>query len=212
MTKLSRAFYERDGLTVSKELLGKVLVHDSPVGRTAGRIVEVEAYMGPGDAAAHTYKNLRSERTAVIHGPGGYAYVYLIYGMYNCFNVVANVAGKPEALLIRALEPVEGIDLMAARRYRKRDVPFSEDSEKGKGKLQKGLCSGPGKLCQAMGVTKGENAADLCGDTIYILDAPPVPEGGIVACPRINIDYSGEAVHYPWRFLIKDNPYISKKP
>lgn len=197
MTKLSRAFYERDGLTVSKELLGKILVHDSPEGRIAGRIVEVEAYMGPGDAAAHTYKNLRSERTAVIHGPGGYAYVYLIYGMYNCFNVVANVAGKPEALLIRALEPVAGIDLMAARRNRKREVE---------------LCSGPGKLCQAMGITKDENAEDLRGSTLYILDAPPVPTEEIVACPRINIDYSGEAVHYPWRFLIKGNPYISKKP
>lgn len=212
MTKLSRAFYERDGLTVSKELLGKVLVHHGPSGRTAGRIVEVEAYMGPGDAAAHTYKNLLSQRTAVIHGPGGFAYVYLIYGMYNCFNVVANVAGKPEALLVRALEPIEGINLMAARRYKKPEKPFADESEKAKIKLQKGLCSGPGKLCQAMSIGKEENGADLCGDILYLLDAPPVPEAEIIACPRINIDYAGEAIHYPWRFLIKDNPYISKKP
>lgn len=198
MRKLSREFYERDGLVVAKELLGKTLVHESLEGKTSGIIVEVEAYMGPGDAAAHTYKNLRSNRTQVIHGAGGYAYVYLIYGMYNCFNVVANVSGKPEALLIRALEPVEGIQLMATRR-------------KAEGKNIRSLCSGPGKLCQAMGITRVDNGIDLCGDTIYILDNPPIVQDQISETPRINVDYAGEAVHYPWRYLMKDNPFISRK-
>ncbi|MGI6731639.1 MAG: DNA-3-methyladenine glycosylase [Anaerovoracaceae bacterium] len=198
MGKLSRKFYERDGLTVAKELLGKTLVHDSKAGKTSGIIVEVEAYMGPGDAAAHTYRNLRTQRTEVIHGPGGFAYVYLIYGMYNCFNVVNNVVGMPEAILIRAIEPLEGIELMVDRR-------------KAEGKNIKTLCSGPGKLCQAMDISRSENGLDLCGKKIYILDAPPIEPEQISEKPRINVDYAGEAAQYPWRFLIKDNPFVSKK-
>ncbi|MDD2190091.1 MAG: DNA-3-methyladenine glycosylase [Eubacteriales bacterium] len=198
MKKLSREFYERDGLAVAKELLGKTLVHESSEGRTSGIIVEVEAYLGPGDAAAHTYKNLRSNRTQVIHGPGGFSYVYLIYGMYNCFNVVANITGRPEALLIRAIEPVEGIQLMTLRRN-----PADKNI--------RNLCSGPGKLCQAMGITRILNGIDLCGDILYVLNAPIIADTEIMTTPRINIDYAGEAVHYPWRYLIKNNPFVSRK-
>lgn len=193
--KLSREFYERDTLIVARELLGKYLVHNTGQEATTGRIVEVEAYIGPHDAAAHTYKGLRSKRTEVAFGPGGFAYVYLIYGMYYCFNIVTNIAGKPEAVLVRALEPIEGIDLMKKRR---------------KTDNVRNLCSGPGKLCSAMGITREDNATDLCGNKLYLLDGDNIPEHNIAATPRINIDYAGEAKNYPWRFIIRGNKFVSK--
>jgi DNA-3-methyladenine glycosylase len=195
MSKLQREFYESDTLIVAKELLGKLLVHDTIEGTTTGRIVEVEAYIGPGDAAAHTYQGLRSARTEVFFGPGGYAYVYMIYGMYYCFNIVSNTVDKPEAILIRALEPVDGIELM--KRRRKTDKITN-------------LCSGPGKLCSAMGITKESYAVDLCGDHLYLLEREKLPESDIISTPRINIDYAGEAKDYPWRFLIKGNKFVSR--
>lgn len=195
--KLSREFYERDGLTVAKELLGKYLVHSTQEGTTVGKIVEVEAYIGPEDAAAHMYKGLRTSRTEVAFGPGGHAFVYLIYGMYYCFNIVTNIAEKPEAILIRALEPVEGLDRMKKRRKTEEAV--------------KNLCSGPGKLCMAMAITKEHNAVDLCGDELYLLDRERVPEKDILSTPRINIDYAGEAKDYPWRYIIRENPFVSKR-
>lgn len=195
MKKLQRAFYQRDTLTVARELLGKYLVHDTQEGKTTGRIVEVEAYIGPDDAAAHSCGGIPTPRTQVMFGPGGYAYVYLIYGMYHCFNIVSHTVGKPEAVLIRALEPVEGIALM--QRRRNTDV------------LKK-LCSGPGKLCAAMGITRGENGMDLCGEQLYVLEGAAVHDMEIAATPRINIDYAGEAKDYPWRFIIKGSKYISR--
>lgn len=193
--KLQRSFYERDTLMVAREILGKQLVHHTEEGKTIGRIVEVEAYIGPDDAAAHSYKGLRSSRTEVMFGPGGHAYVYLIYGMHNCFNIVTNIEGKPEAVLIRALEPIDGIELMKKRRNT--------------GKL-KNLCSGPGKLCRAMGITRENNAEDLLGDKLYLLEGDSLSDKDIEATPRINIDYSGEAKDYPWRFIIKGNMFVSK--
>lgn len=193
--KLQRDFYERNTLVVARDLLGKHLVHNTEDGTTIGRIVEVEAYIGPHDAAAHSCNGLRSTRTEVMYGPGGYAYVYLIYGMYHCFNIVSNKCGKPEAVLIRALEPVEGIDLMEIRR---------------KTEKLKNLCSGPGKLCSAMGITKADNSEDLLGDRLYLLDNDSVPESSIEATPRINIEYAGEARTYPWRYIIKGNKFVSR--
>lgn len=186
--KLSREFYQRNTLEVARELLGKQLVHHTPEGIAAGKIIEVEAYMGPDDAASHSYKGLRSKRTEIMFGPGGFAYVYLIYGMYHCFNIITNISGEPHAVLIRALEPFEGIELMKKRR--KTAVP-------------KNLCSGPGKLCSALGITSADNRTDLCGDSLYLLDGSKILESDIVATPRINIDYSGEARDYLWRFIIK---------
>lgn len=193
--KLERKFYERDTLTVARELLGKHLVHVMPEGITVGRIVETEAYIGPGDAAAHTYKGLRSSRTEVAYGPGGHAYVFVIYGMYHCFNIVTSTVEKPEMVLIRALEPVEGILLMKTRR----------GTEK-----ERNLCSGPGKLCKAMGITRTDIGMDMCGDVLYLMEQPDIPGEEVEATPRINIDYAGEAIVYPWRFIIKGNPYVSK--
>jgi DNA-3-methyladenine glycosylase len=192
--KLKRDFYERETLEVSKELLGKYIVRTTEEGITVGKIIEVEAYMGSLDAAAHTFNGKRSERTEVAFGPGGYAYVYLIYGMYHCFNIVTNVAEKPEMVLIRAVEPIEGIELMQKRR---------------KTEVLRNLCSGPGKLCQAMDITRKLHGIDLCGDNLYLLDNEKIQEENILSTPRINIDYAGEAKEYPWRFLIKDNKFIS---
>lgn len=193
--KLARDFFERDTLIVARELLGKYLVHKTNEGETRGKIVEVEAYIGPNDAAAHTYKSLRSNRTEIIFGPGGFAYIYLIYGMYYCFNIVTNITEKPEAVLVRALEPVDGLELMKMRRK-------VDDIHK--------LCSGPGKLCSAMGITKANNGADLCGNHLFILDNTSISKNQIVSTPRVNVDYAEEAKDYPWRFIIKGSKFVSK--
>lgn len=196
MVKLNREFYLRSGLAVAQDLIGKQLVHSSPDGVTKGIIVEVEAYMGAADAAAHSYKAPRTGRTAIQYGPGGYAYIYTIYGMHSCMNVVAGGENCPEAVLIRALEPTEGIDLMKKRRQQQ---------------SLRQLCNGPGKLCQAMGITKEQYGTDLCGEALYIEtvdDRIPV----VSATKRINIDYAGEAVNYPWRFILRDSPFISVPP
>ncbi len=193
--KLKRDFYNRDGLTVSQELLGKTLVHITEDGITKGKIVEVEAYMGAMDKAAHSYGNLCSERTKIQYGEGGYAYVYLIYGMHICMNIVANREAIPEAILIRALEPLEGIELMKKRR---------------KTDNIKLLCNGPGKLSQAMGITKDNYGDDLCGEALYVEEGITIKKKQILKTKRINIDYAEEARDYLWRFTIKDNPYVSK--
>ena len=191
--KLPREFYLRDAVNLAQDLLGKILVHDSDTGRTSGIIVETEAYRGPEDKAAHTWNNRRTRRTEIVFGEGGFAYVYLVYGMYHCFNVTANVAGKPECVLVRALEPREGVELMKARRRTNSLV---------------NLCSGPGKLCGAMNITRELYGADLCGDELYILDNE-YPELTITASPRIGIDYAQEYRDFMWRFYIEGNKFVS---
>lgn len=193
--KLEREFYQTDGVTLAKKLLGKVLVHRTAEGVVKGRIVETEAYMGPADKGAHSYKGRPEGRVSVQYGDGGYAYVYLIYGMHCCMNVVANEAGKPECVLLRALEPVEGLEEMKARRKKQK---------------RKDLCSGPGKLCQAMGITRQQYGLDLTGEELYIEDwGEPEPE--IQATPRIHIDYAEEARDFLWRFVIKNSDFLSVK-
>ena len=190
-------------MTVAKNLLGKRLIHRSPEGVTSGRIVETEAYAGAHDAACHSYRRSGPEgnhRTNIMFDRGGYAYVYLIYGMYHCFNVVAAGAGEPEAVLIRALEPLEGIPLMEKRRQITGAV-----------KNVKKLCSGPGKLCIAMGITKKHYGVDLRRGELIIVDSDQtVPPEAIEATPRINVDYAGEAAEYPYRFLLQGNPFLSR--
>lgn len=194
--KAERYFYQRNGIEVAQDLLGLVLVHESGEGITKGRIVEVEAYMGPLDAAAHSYKNVKSSRTQIQYLEGGYAYIYLIYGMHYCMNVVCNRVHIPESVLLRALEPLEGIELMRQRR----------NTDK-----LGNLCSGPGKLCQAMGIDKSNYGMDLCENKLYI-ERPNIEENfDIIASKRINIEYAGEAKDYLWRYTIKDNPFISVK-
>lgn len=195
--KLERSFYTRDALTVSKELVGKILVHETADGITKARIVETEAYKGDIDKAAHSYGRKRTGRTEIQFGPGGYAYIYLIYGMHFCMNVVAGETGSPEAVLLRALEPLEGLGLMGERR---------KTGRKGS------LCDGPGKLCRAMGIDKSCYGLDLCGNRLYVEDDGWEPGiGQVIATKRINIGYAEEAVDFPWRFILADSPYISKK-
>lgn len=193
--KLSREFYRQDGLTVARELVGKKIVTRSVDGVTSGIIVETEAYMGKVDAAAHSYRG-KTERTKIFFGDGGFVYVYLIYGRNLCTNVVCNVAEIPEAVLIRALEPVDGVELMIRRRGRKN---------------LRELCSGPGKLSQALGVTKNFYGADLCGDEIFIETAENF-HANIISTPRINVNYAGAAANYLWRFVAAGNNFVSVKP
>ncbi len=196
---LPRTFYKRDPLTVAKELLGKVVIHETAEGKMAGRIVETEAYRGPEDKASHAYQGLRTKRTETQFGEKGHAYIYLIYGMYHCFNVTAgNVPGKPEAILMRALEPIEGIELMAKLR------------PQAKGNVGK-LANGPSKLCTALALSKSQNGSDITKKPLYIEDAPNVTSKDIVVATRIGVDYAGEWKTMPWRFYIRDNPYVSTK-
>ena len=197
MSKLSRKFYLKSADELAPALLGKVLVHKTAEGVTSGIIVETEAYIGPNDKGAHSCGGVPTARTAVMFGQGGFAYVYLIYGMYSCFNVVANSKDKPEAVLIRALEPLDGIELMKKRR--------------GTDNLQN-LCSGPGKLCSALGITRELSGADLCKNELFILDKPALPTSEIAVSPRINIDYAEEYRDVLWRYFVKDSKFVSKVP
>jgi DNA-3-methyladenine glycosylase len=201
--KLPREFYKRPALDAAKDILGKILVHESSEGVTAGRIVEVEAYIGPEDRASHAYNNLRTTRTEIQFGEGGFAYIYLIYGMYYCFNIVTGEINSPEVIFIRAIEPLKGLDLMFKRR----------GWEKDSGKKLNSLCDGPGKLCTAMGITKDLSGSDLSGGPIYVTedDSTINSDFEIVATPRINIDYAGADKHLLWRFIIANSDYISMK-
>lgn len=194
--KLKREFYTKDTLSIARELIGCTLVSVSGEGAAAGRIVETEAYLGKADSAAHSSRGRADGRTEVLYRQGGYAYVYLIYGMYCCFNISTGPEGVPECVLIRALEPLEGVGLMQARRGREKLTD---------------LCSGPGKLCQAMGISREQYGADLTKDRLFILTRKPddVPE--IAATPRINIEYAAEHKSMPWRFVDKNSRYLSVK-
>jgi DNA-3-methyladenine glycosylase len=204
MRKLEREFYKRTSVEVSKDLLGKYLVHRIDGEELIGKIVETEAYMGTEDKAAHSYGGRRTSRNEVMYGEAGFSYVYIIYGMYDCMNVVTSGIGTPHGVLIRALEPVGNIERLCELRYGKASNQLT------KAQL-KNLLNGPGKLCRALGITRKENGKDLCGDEIYILEEDNKEEFKIVETKRINIDYAEEAKDYLWRFYIQGNPYISKK-
>ncbi|WP_132995951.1 DNA-3-methyladenine glycosylase [Sporanaerobacter acetigenes] len=199
--KLERDFYIRDTQTVARELLGKVLVHNVNGKIFSGKIVETEAYLGIIDKAAHSYGGKRTKRVEIMYGPPGRAYIYLIYGMYYCFNVVTKEEGTPEAVLIRGLEPIDGISFMAKNRFNK------ELSQLTNAQL-KNLTNGPGKLCQAMELDKRLNGEDLCGDTLYI-EERKVESFNIINTKRIGIDYAEEAKDFLYRYYIEGNSYIS---
>jgi DNA-3-methyladenine glycosylase len=194
---LPRAFYLRPTLRVARGLLGKVLVHATAEGAAAGRIVEVEAYRGPADRAAHSYRGHRSPRNEAMYGPPGHAYVYLIYGMHHCVNVVCQPAGVPEAVLIRALEPVAGEELMRRRRGLAADAPSWR------------LCRGPGALCQALGITRRQNGSDLVHGPLRILDRPAPGRAKIVRTPRVGVAYAGDDAARPWRFAVLGSRAVS---
>jgi DNA-3-methyladenine glycosylase len=182
LNKLSREFYNRDTKIVAKELLGKYLVHHKNGIEYVGKIVEVEAYLGPHDLAAHSAKGL-TPRTKVMFGPPGHAYVYLIYGMYYCMNVVTEQEGHASAVLLRALEPIKNITQRT---------------------------QGPGLLCNAMHIDKKFHGHDLLSDDLYITNTPDAKRIVIVKKPRIGVAYAGEWAAKPLRFYIKGNNFISK--
>lgn len=183
MKKLPRDFYNRNTLDVARDLLGKLLVkHDGPITRI-GKITEVEAYLGPHDLAAHTSRGI-TPRTQVMFGPPGYAYVYLIYGMHHCMNVVADTDGHGAAVLLRALEPIDNLD---------------ENTR------------GPGRLCKAMGINLTHYGHDLCSDDFYITQPTTTKRIHIIERPRVGVDYAGEWAQKLLRFYIDGNAYISRK-
>ncbi|MDI3298005.1 MAG: DNA-3-methyladenine glycosylase [Bacillota bacterium] len=243
---LERAFYDRPAVELAQALLGAELVHESPEGVASGLIVEVEAYAGPEDRAAHSRGGRRTGRTEVMFGPPGHAYVFAVYGMHWCFNVVAGPGGKPEAVLVRALEPLRGIELMRRRRSRPSrlhgggdgsasnvvkttltfqdspaDAPLVESKRGGKGgdagggpagRRERFLTAGPARLCQALAITGAEYGLPLWEPASPLRihrGRAPVPAAQIASGPRVGVDYAGEWRDRPWRFWIRDNPYVS---
>lgn len=197
MSKLNSAFYEQqDVLKVARQLLGKLLVTEIEGVRTSGRIVETEAYAGVIDRASHAFNNRRTNRTEVMFGPGGVAYVYLCYGIHHLFNVVTNLAETPHAVLVRGLEPVEGIDTMMWRC--------------GKQKLDTTLTAGPGSLSKALGITTALTGQSLLGDTVWIEDAPALPKSQIAAGTRVGVAYAMDDAYLPYRFSEKGSKWVSK--
>jgi DNA-3-methyladenine glycosylase len=194
--KLTRDFYDRPVLAVARDCIGKILVHRTAQGEAAGRIVEAEAYRGPRDLAAHSSRGL-TKRTAAMYGPPGHAYVYLLYGISWAINLVVASEGDPHAVLIRALEPTRGLELMAARRHK----PIASRE----------LTNGPGKLTQALGITGDDYGRDLCGDELF-LENSDYRVKVIGRSARINVDYAGEWAAKLWRFHERGNRFVSVAP
>ena len=205
--RLSAAFYERDDVRlIARELLGAVLYTrlPDPSGDgfsvlTGGRIAETEAYVGTTDRACHAYGGRRTRRTEIMYAPGGVAYVFLCYGIHALFNVVTSARDLPQAVLIRAIEPTQGMDLMLRRR--------------GKQRASHRLTTGPGCVTQALGIEIGHTGTSLLGEEIWIEAAPEPPAASrIAATPRIGVDYAGLDALHPWRYLLADSPWVSHPP
>lgn len=181
------------------QLLNWVLVHETPEGLLAGRVVECEMYQGPEDRGAHSFGGRPTARTQVMYGPAGYAYVYLIYGMYYCLNLVTASEGMPHAILIRALEPLEGIKQMMQNRSPAKTASSAR------------ITSGPGKLCRALNIDRRYYGHPLWKEPLYLAQTlTPWGAYQIARGPRINIPYAGEASRYPWRFWVYNNPFVSQ--
>ncbi len=189
--KLPRSFYNRPTLDVARDLLGKIIVYHSPQGKLSAKIVEVEAYIGQGDPACHAARG-KTERNAVMFGEPGFTYVYFIYGMYHCLNFVTESENNAAAVLLRAAEPHEGIEIM------KQNSPKSSENL---------LLSGPGKFCRSFGLTREHNGIDLTGEVIYIEDRADTPEN-IITTPRVGINH---ATDRNWRFCDASSGALSKK-
>lgn len=190
---IDTTFFDAPGLELAKKLLGQYIVHELPEGKVVGRIVETEAYQGPEDRAAHSFGNRRTKRTEIMFGYPGLVYTYQMH-THTLINVVAGPVGTPHAILIRAVEPVEGLDIMQDHR--------------GENLKQVDLTNGPGKLTKALGITKDYYGHHWTHEPLFIAKGEPVDR--IIAGPRVGIGNSGEAVHYPWRFYEQDNPFVSK--
>jgi len=196
MPRLERDFFARDTLEVARDLLGRVLVRTLDGERLSGRIVEVEAYVGEEDQASHARCG-RTERNAAMYGPPGHAYVYLIYGVHHCLNLVTGPEGFPAAVLVRALEPLEGLERMRALRSGRPDLQ---------------LTSGPGRLCQALAIDRRFDGADLCAPdaVLFLEEGRPAEDGAVAAGPRVGVRGDTTARTAPWRFYLQGNRYVSR--
>ncbi|HEX2735397.1 MAG TPA: DNA-3-methyladenine glycosylase [Polyangiaceae bacterium] len=192
---LPRDFFAQPVLQVARECVGKLLISRIGGVEVISRIVETEAYRGPDDRAAHSYRGRRSIRTEVMFGPAGHAYVFTLYGIHAAFNLVTGQLGEPEAVLVRAVEPLRGFDHIVARRGSRR-TRFE-------------LTNGPGKLCEALGITKQHNGVDVTQGELTLAWAPRV---NVKRSPRIGIDYAGAWAQKPWRFFEPENPFVSRVP
>ena len=217
--KLARNFYLReDTITVARDLLGKLLVVPDENGeRVSAMVVEAEAYCGIDDKAAHSYGGRRTPRNEVMYGMGGHAYVFFVYGMYHQFNVVTGPPERPHAILIRAVEPVEGIEIIRERRH-KRSEPgatakhwprFARPEPTGSS-ADNNLTSGPGKLCIALAINRDLNGENLRGNRVWLEDHHTFPNDEIAVGKRIGIDYAGEDADRPWRYWVRSNAFVSK--
>jgi len=196
--KLTLEFYRKDALKVAQSILGKILVRQSGDLILSGKIVEVEAYKGNIDKAAHTFGG-KTKRNEVMFEEGGLLYVYFTYGMHYCSNVVTGPSGEGQAVLLRGIEPISGIETMAFNRFGKNTINEKENIN---------LTNGPAKICKAFGLDKTWNGAKLVSDNFFIIDQPDIPSALIVTTTRIGIKKS---VNLPWRFYIKNNSFVSKK-
>lgn len=196
--RLDHKFFSRsDTLRVARELLGKLLVVPTGDGqRISGMIVETEAYLGESDKAAHSFGGRRTARNEITYAEGGHVYVFFVYGMYYQLNLVTGMVDHPEVVLIRAVEPVEGSDIMRERRGAMKDT---------------NLTSGPGKLCIALGIDRSFNGVDLEGDRIWVETYRNFKKTEVASGPRVGIDYAEEFVDMPWRFWLKGNQFVSKR-
>lgn len=200
MEKLANEFYQRnDVLAISRELMGKIVVTRWDGKLTSGRIVECEAYAGPKDKASHAFGGRRTNRTEIMYAPGGVAYVYLCYGIHNMLNVVTNAMDTPHAILIRALEPVDGIKEM----MRRTNKSIADNT----------LTRGPGNVCKALGIFTHHTGLSLRSKDFYIADDGfEYANSEVYRSPRIGVDYAGKDALLPYRFYVKGNPYVSGKP
>ncbi|MBU1146249.1 DNA-3-methyladenine glycosylase [Patescibacteria group bacterium] len=196
MRKIKKNFYNRNTIKVAQEILGKFLVRKIGKKIIAGKIVETEAYVGPSDLASHASRG-KTARTEPMFGPPGHAYVYLVYGLNYCFNIVTEKENYPAAVLIRAIEPTDGIDLI--KKFRKNQ------------KIIFNLTNGPGKLCQALKIDKSLNNSDISKNILWVEDRGlKIKPSEIVAAKRIGVDYAGQYKNKPWRFYLRGNPFVSK--
>lgn len=194
--KLSRRFYTRsDVLLIARSLLGKCLCSFFEGTTTKGMIVETEAYDGLRDKACHSYKGKRTKRTETMYRQGGVAYVYLCYGLHHLFNVVTNKEGRADAVLVRAIEPLDGVKTMLGRRKMEKVVPA--------------LTAGPARVSMALGITTRHNGRNLLGGEIWIEHGRVISSKEIQSSPRVGVAYAGEDAALPWRFFLKDNPWVS---
>ncbi len=204
MAKLSSTYYRQDDVVfIAQDLIGKTIVSFIEGKRTSGLITETEAYRGKGDKACHAHLGRFTERTKVMYEPGGVAYVYLCYGIHHLFNIITGKSGQADAVLIRAVEPIDGIATMLDRR--------------GKVKVDKTLTTGPGNFTKAFGIDRSHYGVSLLENSVWIEDGlsntrqPPVNNSQIVTSKRIGIDYAGEDKHLPWRFYLSSTKFVSKR-